>query len=287
MSFATLILGESGSGKSTSIFNLDPKETAIINVLGKPLPFKGFLKNYKPCSNSCAEGNYIVADKSMHILRAIELIDKNRPDIKNIILDDWIYMITNEFMNRAGEKGFQKFVELAQHAHSVIRRLSECRSDLFCFVLTHSELDADNKYRTKTIGKMLNEKINIEGMFTVVLHALVFDGEHKFLTQNDGSHIAKSPAGMFDQKYINNDLKYVIEKMKEYYGDEVIQSPIVSSRNPRIELLEFLLEHASVPRRTIEEFCQKNNASSIDNLPPEIIEKWIKKLQSSVDMRND
>ena len=223
MSITTLVLGESGSGKSTSISTLDPKETFIINVLDKPLPFKGYLKNYTPSKNKCSEGNYIATDKYNHILEAIKLVNTTRPDIKNIVLDDWIYMLTNEYMTRADEKSYQKFVELAQHAHSVIRSLSECRADLFCFVLTHSELDANNKYKCKTIGKMLDEKINIEGMFTVVLYALAGNEGYKFLTQNDGVHISKSPRGMFKDRYIDNNLQKVIDAMKEYYNEDVNQ----------------------------------------------------------------
>jgi hypothetical protein len=110
---------------------------------------------------------------------------------------------------------------LAQHIWQVINALTQTRDDLHCFVLTHSDTDQDGKVRCKTIGKMLNEKITIEGLFSCVLHSLVLDGEFKFLTQNNGVHLAKSPLGLFDTTLIENDLQYVKEKMHEYFNEGI------------------------------------------------------------------
>lgn len=221
MSNTSLIIGESGTGKSTSLCKLDPTETFIINVLDKPLPFRGYKKNYCKLSPDGTEGNYYASDDYSKIMRVIKLVNEKRPEIKNLVIDDWQYTMCNEFMRRATETGFTKFTEIGQHAWSIIRALVDCREDLFCFVLSHSDTDANGKYKCKSIGKMLDEKITIEGMFTIVLHTQVIDGTYRFLTQNDGSHIAKSPQGMFEDKYIGNDLAFVKTKMNHYYNEDI------------------------------------------------------------------
>lgn len=220
MSNTSLIIGESGTGKSTSLAGLNPKETFIINVLDKPLPFKGYKKNYIPISSDGMTGNYYASDDYFKLIKCIKLINEKRPEIKNLIIDDWQYTMCNEFMRRATETGFVKFTEIGQHAWSIIRELTFCRENLYCFVLSHSDSDSNGRMKCKSIGKMLDEKITIEGMFTVVLHTQIMDGAYKFLTQNDGGHVAKSPAGMFEDKYINNDLVYVKEQMNSYYESD-------------------------------------------------------------------
>lgn len=222
MSNTSLIIGESGTGKSTSLSKLDPRETFIINVLDKPLPFRGYKKNYLKINGwDDKEGNYYASDDYTKIMRCIKMINEHRPEIKNLIIDDWQYTMCNEFMRRATETGYVKFTEIGQHAWSIIKSLTDCREDLFCFVLSHSDTDMNGKYKCKSIGKMLDEKITIEGMFTIVLHTQAMDGSYRFLTQNDGSHIAKSPQGMFEDKYISNDLSFVKTKMNAYYFEDI------------------------------------------------------------------
>lgn len=216
MSNTTLIIGESGSGKSTSLRNLDHTETVIINIIDKPLPFRGYKAKYKPITKDNPEGNYFATDDFALIVRLIRNINESRADIKILVIDDFQYLLANEFMRRACEKGFEKFNELAQHAWLILKELTTTRPDLHCFVLSHSDTDQFGKVKTKTIGKMLEDKITIEGMFTTIFHALVIDGQFKFLTQNDGTHIAKSPLDMFEDRYIDNDLSIVIEKMNQY-----------------------------------------------------------------------
>ena len=211
MSNAILIIGESGTGKSTAIRTLDPKETYIVNILNKPLPFKGYNKLYKEPDNLFA------SDKWLRILKCLEYIDKEKPEIKNIVIDDWQYILANEFMARALERGYDKFSEMARTGWHSIRVTQSLRNDMTVFVLAHSDTDSDGTKKLRTIGKLLNEKVSLEGMFTIVLHALIIDGKHQFLTNNDGTHMAKSPIGMFQEELINNDLNYVLQKVKEYY----------------------------------------------------------------------
>lgn len=256
MSNTSLIIGESGTGKSTSLANLNPSETFIINVLDKPLPFKGYKKNYTKLSTDGKTGNYYASDDYFKLIRIIKFVNENRPDIKNLIIDDWQYTMCNEFMRRATETGFTKFTEIGQHAWSIIRELTGCREDLYCFVLSHSDTDANGRYKCKSIGKMLDEKITIEGMFTVVLHTQIMDGAYRFLTQNDGSHVAKSPAGMFEDKYIPNDLTFVKGKMASYYdedettaifddeivGEELLDLPIIKTSSKHSQALTQLAQ---------------------------------------------
>jgi len=220
MSITSLIIGESGTGKSTSIENLDPKETFIINVLDKPLPFRGYKNNYKNISGwDDKEGNYFSSDDHQRILRCIKMVNEDRIEIKNLIIDDWQYTMCNEFMRRAMEKGFNKFTEIGKNAWSMIQTLVGCRNDLFSFVLSHNSVDESGMSKTKTIGKMLDNIVNIEGMFTIVFHTKIIDGNYFFLTQNDGFHMAKSPKGMFKDKYINNDLFLSKKNIIDYFNN--------------------------------------------------------------------
>lgn len=217
----TLIIGESGTGKSTSIRNLDEKETFIINVLDKPLPFRSFSQKYKKI-NKEGVGNYIASDDYEKIMKTINYVDNSMPHINNLIIDDFQYIMANEFMKRAKEKGYEKFTEIGLHAWQIIESCSNCRSDLFCFFLSHSEESDTGRRKCKTIGKMIDDKITLEGMFTTVLHSVVSDGKYKFLTQNNGSYIAKSPMEMFADNLIDNDLSSIKLKMNEYYYGEYL-----------------------------------------------------------------
>jgi AAA domain len=220
MSNSVLIVGGSGTGKSTSIRNLDHKSTFVINVLGKAMPFRGYKKKYIPITGwDDTKGNYFASDDYTRILKCIEMVNKNRPDILSIVIDDWQYVLCNEFMRRANEKGFERFTEIGQHAWSILRILSDCRDNLVSFVLAHNDIDINGKSKVKTIGKLLDEKVTIEGMFTTVCHTQIIDGEYKFLTQHDNFHVAKSPMGLFSELLIDNDLKLVRDALIEYFND--------------------------------------------------------------------
>lgn len=220
MSNAILIMGESGVGKSSSIRTLNPDETFIINILDKQLPFKGARSSYKRYTKETTDGNYVSTDNFQHIIKAIDIANKNEK-IKTLIIDDAQYIMANEFMRRARETGFNKFTELAQHMWEVINAANNTRSDLDCFFLSHTQMDDSGKFKFKTIGKMLDNVITIEGLFTVVLHALIVDKQYKFLTQTDGQHIAKSPMGMFHAELIDNDLQFVKNSIEKYMNEDI------------------------------------------------------------------
>ncbi len=221
MSNTSIIMGESGTGKSTSIRNLKPEETFIINVLNKPLPFRGYKSQYKTVSLDGSTGNYYSSDNYDYIQFTIRKIDAKRPDIKTLIIDDFQYLMAGEFMNRALERGYDKFSEIGKHAYDLLKMLPTLREDLDVFVLTHSELNDTGKMKIKTIGKMLDDKITLEGMYSMVLQTELTDSGYHFITQGDARHIAKSPMGMFDTREIPNDLAFVKSKMNAYFNEDI------------------------------------------------------------------
>lgn len=220
MSNSILLLGESGSGKSSSLRNLNPEETFVINVIGKPLPFRGAKSKYVPLSPDGLTGNYYATDDTTTIKRVINLVNNKRTDIKNLIIDDFGYTVTNSFMRKANQRGYDRFVEIAKDMFDILDIVSNLREDLFCSVMMHTENDSQGRSKPRTVGRMIDQYICIEGKFTTVLHALISDGGYYFLTNNDNQHMAKSPLGLFETQLIDNDLQLVRDKMHEYFNEE-------------------------------------------------------------------
>lgn len=221
MANSILIIGPSGSGKSSGMRNLNHKETFCLSVLDKPLPFKGYRKHYKPIKNwDDNEGNYYATDDWQRIIKCIRMVNEKRPEIKVLVLDDMQYVLASEFMRRSAENGYAKYSELANHYWQIINAAQSCRDDLVTIFISHNEVDNNGVSKIKTIGKLLDEKITIEGMFSTVLESRSTDDGYFFVTQNDGMSTCKSPFQMFDSKLIDNDLNFVIEKMNEYYNGE-------------------------------------------------------------------
>lgn len=224
MSELIAIVGQTGTGKSTSLENLNPRDTVIIGVIEKPLPFRGWVKNY--VTGIQQGGNYVVTADSEKIVNVLKYINESRPEVKQIVIDDGQYIMSTEFMNRATESGWQKFTDIGKHMWDVLNAAKSLRADLKVFFLTHDEIVQENfapKRKIKTIGKMLDEKVTLEGLFTIVLFTDIEKSKeadglvYSFITQNDGSTTAKSPRGMFESFKIPNDLAMVIEKIDAYY----------------------------------------------------------------------
>jgi len=226
------IVGATGTGKSSAIVHnedlkivgLNPNETFIINIANKPLPFRGWKRLFTPLTSE-GKGNLLISDKTKSILEALRYINTNRLDIKYIIIDDFQYVLAFEFMAKAMEKGFEKFSIMAKNAFDILNTGRSLREDLKVFVLTHSEelqKDFETVRKMKTIGKLLDDKITLEGLFTVLLytHCEWDDKEEKgyyyFITNRTNDYPAKSPVGMFDKIKIPNDLGYVNEMINNY-----------------------------------------------------------------------
>lgn len=211
-----LIIGESGSGKSTSLRNINGKECILINALNKPLPFKGGLRKFGT--------NVIFTDNSRIIVNKIHEAEKNKL-IKMVVIDDFQAIMTNAYMNTIENKGYEKFTKIGRSIWDIVNASNNCRCDLKVFLLAHAETDQTGKIKCKTVGKLVDEKISLEGMCTVVLHSKVTNGKYTFLTQNDGTSIAKSPMGMFQTLEIDNDLVNVVNAIDSYYDENDIPIP--------------------------------------------------------------
>ena len=197
------ILGRSGSGKSYSMRNFPKEKYAVINVQGKILPFKG-----------AGQVEMTATDKSDMIVKALEIYAKS---YKSIVIDDYQYTMANEFMRRSDERGYDKFTEIGRHAWDIANAVNELPNDVIVYIMCHTDRDEEGNEKIKTIGKLLDEKICLEGMSTIVLKTNVSDGTYTFLTQNNGKDTVKSPAGMFPTYAIDNDLYYVDQKIRNYY----------------------------------------------------------------------
>lgn len=201
MGVPVLILGESGSGKSASMRNFKPGEIGIINVSGKPLPFRNNLKT-------------VNTDSYEDIVKTIIAAKA-----KALVIDDAQYLMANEFMRTAKVTGYQKFTNLALNFWQLIQVvINNLPPDKIVYFLAHVERDANGNEKMKTIGKLLDEKITIEGLFTIVLKTVVQDRHYQFATQTNGQDTVKTPMGMFDDLLIENDLKMVDSTIREYYG---------------------------------------------------------------------
>jgi hypothetical protein len=220
MASSILVIGDSGTGKSTSIRTLPHEQTFILNVIGKPLPFRGATKKYTKISSDGLTGNYYSSDDASAVKRVINLVNSKRPDIKYLVIDDCGYVLMNEFMRKSNEKGYEKYNVLAKNFADIISAVNELRDDLFCFVMMHIESDNSGKTKPKTVGKMIDQYVCIEGKFTYVLHTHVADGHYKFITNHDGLHMAKTPIGMFD-KMIDNDLLAVANGIEAYLNEDI------------------------------------------------------------------
>lgn len=204
MGIPVLIIGESGSGKSTSMRNFEPEEVSVFNVASKPLPFK---KKLPRMNGATYDG----------IQKAL-----SAPNKKAYVIDDSQFLLCFEMFKTAKDTGYGKFTDMALHFYNllqfVIQRTPE---DCIVYFLHHTETTGDGRIKAKTIGKMLDEKLTVEGLFSIVLHCVTDGVSHKFITQSDGCTTAKSPMEMFDLE-IDNDLKAVDTTIREYYGFEPI-----------------------------------------------------------------
>jgi ABC-type dipeptide/oligopeptide/nickel transport system ATPase component len=223
---AIAIVGESGTGKSTSmgknvdlnIEGLDPAKTVLINVANKDLPFKGWKNLFTPMTKT--GGNLVNSDNADVIAKTIEHISANMPNIKHIVIDDGQFVMAFEFMARAKESGYGKFADIGVNQGKIIKAAKNTRQDLEVYFLWHPEKSDTFGYKMKSVGKMVDDYLTLEGLFAVVLYSIVQKEQdkisYKFVTNQDGKYPAKSPHGMFKDLYINNDLGLVSKAITDY-----------------------------------------------------------------------
>ncbi len=205
MAIVTLVLGNSGSGKSYSMHNLDPRLCGVINVMGKPLPFR--------------------AGRDFRKLNTDNAYEINDPTFRApiVIIDDFQYVMANEFMRGVTDEGagnavFQRFNRIGQNAWNILNTaINQTDPNQRIYILSHIE-EVEGKTKIKTMGKMLDEKIVLEGMVTIVLQTAIRNGEHHFMTKNDGTTTVKTPHEMFSSELIPNDLNAVDDAICDYYG---------------------------------------------------------------------
>lgn len=221
MGVPVIIIGESGSGKTYSIKGLDPEKVGIFLCEKSRLPFRKSFSVFKVKNvTKDVNGSATVIRQSA----VIQSILRNPKSPRKIyVIDDSQYIMANEFFDRAGEAGYQKFVDIGCNFRNLIHMINdELPDDVIVYFLHHPEADANTgKQKAKTIGKMLDEKLTLEGCFDIVLFARTDGREHWFQTQSDGTNTAKSPEDMFPER-IPNDLALVDSTIREYYGMEPI-----------------------------------------------------------------
>lgn len=218
-----LLMGASGSGKSTSLRNLPAEETAIINITNKPMPFRNKDgKTIVTLKDFAKEGEKDLTYEELY-KRIIATIKATKKKI--IVIDDSSYMMAFENFEKATNKGYDKFTTMAKNYYDLIKSAISCGDEKIVYVITHEEVDDVNQlYRPKTIGKMLSNQLVIEGLFSIVLRSMYKNGEYIFQTQNDGTSVCKSPMDMFEQKEIPNDLYEIDKIVREYYGFKPIEN---------------------------------------------------------------
>ena len=213
-SIGVLLMGASGTGKSTSLRNLPAEETAIINVTNKPMPFRN--KNGLKITN-CT--NY------EQMINAIIKTNK-----RIIVIDDSSYMMTFENFDKATQKGYDKFTTMAVNYYNLIETPKKCDGEKIIYFITHEEIDENGITHPKSIGKMLSQQLVIEGLFSIVLRSMQKENQYVFQTHNDGTSVCKSPMDMFENDFIPNDLAEVDKIIREYYGFKPITEKLEAKK---------------------------------------------------------
>lgn len=199
MSTLVMVYGQSGTGKSTSLRNFGSDEVSIVNVSGKPLPFRQKLPTWSTNDYGAITG----------VLPKIAS--------PSIVIDDATYLMVDEYMRNAKVTGYQKYTDIAKHFFDLIEAARSLPDNKIVYFIGHSECADDGREHFKTIGKMLDNAVTLEGKFSIVLKTVVKDGKYYFATQNSGQDTVKSPMGMFEDAYIENDLKAVDMAIRSFY----------------------------------------------------------------------
>jgi AAA domain len=211
MSIAALILGSSGSGKSTSLRNLDPTKTLLIQCIKKPLPFKSV--GWKKRASMQDDGNVIQTSDPVLIEK---IMRKSPHDI--VVIDDYQSVMVNELLARSSEKGYDRFTDIAKSAWNIFNAAGDLADHRRVYIMAHTQTDDFGQTRMKTVGKMVDQTLVPEGYFTIVLRTEVVNNNYKFVTQTNGQDCCKSPVDLFTDLHIDNDLAKVDQAIKDFYS---------------------------------------------------------------------
>lgn len=211
-----MVLGQSGTGKTASLRNFNPAEVLLIQAVKKPLPFRA--SGWGPCNKANPTGAILACDCASTIVGAMQRTKK-----PIIIIDDFQYILANEFMRRVldqakGNEAFAKYNEIARNAWDILMCAGRLDEATRVYILAHTQEDDSGRIKAKTIGKLLDEKITIEGLLTIVMRTAVINGQYLFSTQNSGLDTVKTPMGMFAEQHIENDLAAADAEICAYYS---------------------------------------------------------------------
>lgn len=210
MSIATLILGNSGSGKTTSLRNLDPAKVLLIQCIKKPLPFRS--TDWRIHTKE-RPGSIVQTDDPVRIEKLMRMSSR-----EIVVIDDYQTVLVNELMKRSSERGYDKFTDIGRNCWNILNAAGDLADDRRVYIMAHTQTDEFGNVRMKTVGKMVDQVLVPEGYFTIVLRTDVQEGRYHFRTQTNGQDCCKSPIGMFDDETIDNDLAVVDETICRFYG---------------------------------------------------------------------
>ncbi len=216
MSVACMVLGQSGTGKTTSLRNMNPDDVLLIQAVKKPLPFRS--AKWVQCTKANPKGCILVTDNAQTIVGAMQRTHK-----PIIVIDDFQYILANEFMrrvldNETGNAAFAKYNEIARNAWDILMTAGKLADETRVYILAHTQEDDNGRIKAKTIGKLLDEKITLEGLLTIVMRTAVINGQYLFSTQNSGSDTVKTPLDMFTEEHVPNDLAAIDQIITDYYA---------------------------------------------------------------------
>ena len=230
MSNVICLAGLSNTGKSTSLKYLEPSETFIVSCTNKQLQIPGFRKKYIKVSieDSKLVGNWLVSNDYARIAKILKVVSQSRPDIKTVVIDDLNYLLSNEIMNSAEEKGFEKFTRQAKNYYDIINNAQNLRDDLTVVMISHiinDGTDMEPFWKLYTSGKMLDKTVNLDGLFSYIIYTDKYVDEndevqYRFMTRTNGNDTCRSVAGCFADKYIEPNMKLVIDTINKFESGE-------------------------------------------------------------------
>ena len=230
MSNVICLAGLSNTGKSTSLKYLEPSETFIVSCTNKQLQIPGFRKKYIKVSveDGQLKGNWLVSNDYTKIAKVLKVVSQSRPDIKTVVIDDLNYLLSNEIMNSAEEKGYEKFTRQAKNYYDIINNAQNLRDDLTVVMISHivnDGTDIEPFWKLYTSGKMLDKTVNLDGLFSYILYTDKYVDEneevqYRIRTKTNGNDTCRSVAGCFADKYIEPNMKLVIDTINKFESGE-------------------------------------------------------------------